>query len=83
MKDDTLAMELLKEQRTNAKRWFIAFIVVLGLWFATIGGFITYLSIPSEVSETSISQHSDNDGSNNVVGGDYNGGETEDNKNSN
>lgn len=75
MKDDTLAMELLKEQRTNAKRWFIAFIVVLGLWFATIGGFITYLSIPSEVS--SVEQQIDDSDNNSVIGGDYYVGSTE------
>lgn len=69
MKDDTLAMELLKEQRTNAKRWFIAFIVVLGLWFATIGGFIAYLSIPSEVS--SVEQQIEDSENNKMVGGDY------------
>lgn len=75
MKDDTLAMELLKEQRTNAKRWFIAFIVVLGLWFATIGGFITYLSIPSEVS--SVEQQIEDSDNNSVIGGDYYVGSTE------
>lgn len=75
MKDDTLAMELLKEQRTNAKRWFIAFIVVLGLWFATIGGFIAYLSIPSEVS--SVEQQIEDSDNNSVIGGDYYVGSTE------
>ena len=69
MKDDTLAMELLKEQRANAKRWFIAFIVVLGLWFATIGGFIAYLSIPSEVS--SVEQQIEDSENNSMIGGDY------------
>lgn len=75
MKDDTLAMELIKEQRTNAKRWFIAFIVVLGLWFATIGGFIAYLSIPSEVS--SVEQQIEDSDNNSVIGGDYYVGSTE------
>ena len=70
MKDDTLAMELLKEQRTNAKRWFVAFIVVLGLLFATIGGFIVYLSIPSEGSSTEV--YSDT-GSANYVGNNMDG----------
>lgn len=68
MKDDTLAMELLKEQKTNAKRWFIAFLVVLGLWFATIGGFIVYLSLPEEVTEV-VSE----EGHANYVGNDMNG----------
>lgn len=78
MKDDTLAMELLKEQKTNAKRWFIAFLVVLGLWFATIGGFIVYLSLPEEIS-TTVEQQADvdNNSTNTLIGGDWYSNPTE------
>lgn len=75
MKDDTLAMELLKEQRTNAKRWFIIAMVILGMWLATISGFIVYLSLPEEV--TTVEQQVENSQDNNLVGGDYYSGSTE------
>ena len=71
---DSFATELLHEVKLSAKRWFIAFLIVLGLWFATIGVFIWYISLPVEVE--SVEQQSDNNSNNYVVGGDYNGGET-------
>ena len=81
MDNETLATELLKEQKANAKRWFIAFLVVLSLWFATIAGFIVYLSLPSEISQTSVDQQTDSVGNNQIVGGDYYGNPTESNEN--
>lgn len=68
MNNETLATELLKEAKVNAKRWFIAFLVVLGLWFATIGGFIIYMSLPDEVTEV----YSD-EGHANYIGNDMSG----------
>ena len=73
--NDNLATELLHELKASAKRWFVAFIVVLCLWFATIGAFLWYISLPVEVE--SVEQQSDNNSSNYVVGGDYNGGISE------
>lgn len=75
MNDTTLATELIAELKASSKRWFIAFLTVLVLWFATIGVFIWYISLP--VEEYEIEQTADNDSYNQVVGGDYNGGETE------
>ena len=75
--EDKFATELLKEIKTSAKRWFIAFIIVLSLWFATIGAFIWYISLPVEVEDTNIEQQSDNNSRNLVVGGDLNGGVSE------
>ena len=72
---DTLATELLREVKAGAKRWFIAFIVVLCLWFATIGVFIWYISLP--VEEYSIDQSADDNSSNMVVGGNNYGSQTE------
>lgn len=73
-----LATELMHELKAASKRWFIAFLVVLGLWFATIGGFIWYISLPvEETTSTDISQEADNDGHNQVVGGDFIGSETD------
>ena len=68
MDNETLATELLKEQKANAKRWFIAFLVVLSLWFATIGGFIIYLCLPDEVTAVESEQ-----GNANYIGNDLSG----------
>lgn len=76
MNENTLATEMLKELKASSKRWFIAFIVVLALWFATIGIFIWYISLPvEEIETTEISDVSqDSGGGNNIVsGGDVNG----------
>ena len=50
----SLASELLHETKLSARRWFIAFIVVLVLWFSTIGLFVWYISLPveEEITET-------------------------------
>ena len=68
---NSLATELLHELKASAKRWFIAFLVVLGLWFATIGAFIWYISLPVE-EYTEVQQEADNLGRNLIIGGDYN-----------
>ena len=70
MENETLAMEILHELKANAKRWFIAFLAVLILWFATIGVFIWYISLP--VEEWTIEQES-TDRSFNNIGGMING----------
>lgn len=76
----SLATELIRELKSTSKRWFIAFIVVLSLWFATIGGFIIYLSLPVEetVTET-VTQDADDNGNNNYVEGDNNVGSSDGN----
>ena len=65
----TLASEILAELKASARRWFIAFLVMLGLELATIGGFLWYISLP--VEEVTIEN---DDGNANYVGGDMNGG---------
>lgn len=63
----SLATELIRELKSTSKRWFIAFIVVLSLWFATIGGFIIYLSLPIEettTTESYVTQDADDNGDN-------------------
>lgn len=76
----SLATELIRELKSTSKRWFIAFIVVLSLWLATIGGFIIYLSLPIEetVTET-VTQDADDNGDNNYIGGDNNVGSSDGN----
>lgn len=77
--NENFATELLHEVKLSAKRWFIAFLVILGLWFATIGAFLWYISLPVEVTDTQVEQQSDNNSNNYVVGGDYDGGLSESN----
>lgn len=62
----TLATEILQELKASARRWFIAFLVMLGIEIATIGSFLWYISLP--VDET-VSVEND-EGNANYVGGD-------------
>lgn len=67
-KSESLATELIKEVKAQSKRWFIAFLIVLGLWFGTVAGFIWYLSLP--VDEVTIENE---DGNANYIGNDLKG----------
>ena len=69
MNDETLASELLHQIKMNAQRWFIAFIVMVGIELATIAAFLWYISLP--VDEVTV--ESDN-GSANYIGRDLSGG---------
>lgn len=48
MNNESLALELLHEVKASAKRWFIAFCVMVGVEIATIIGFLWYISLPVE-----------------------------------
>lgn len=74
MENETLATEMLRELKATSRRWFIAFITVLILWFATIGIFIWYISLP--VEEYTVEQES-TDRSFNNIGGEIYGIQTE------
>lgn len=67
----TLATELLHELKLSAKRWFIAFCVMVVLEIATIAGFMWYISLP--VEDYSLEQVTERSGDNLNIGGDYNG----------
>lgn len=56
MDNETLATEMLREIKATSKRWFIAFLITLALWFATIIGFILYEYFSLPVEETSYEQ---------------------------
>ena len=77
--DENLATEMLKELSKGAKRWFIAFVTVLVLWFATIGIFIWYLTLPAEEGSYNIEQQADQSSINTIAGGDLNYGSTAEN----
>ena len=66
---NTLATEILHELKLSARRWFIAFLIMLGIEIATIGGFLWYLSLPTEESVTV----ENDEGNANYVGGDVMG----------
>ena len=66
----TLATEILAEVKASARRWFIAFVIMVIIEAATIAGFLWYISLP--VDET-VSVEND-DGNANYVGGDVDGG---------
>jgi hypothetical protein len=73
----SFATELLREVKTSARRWFIAFCVMVILEVGTIVGFLWYISLPVEETTTDIEQDADDGSSNQIIGGDYNVGETE------
>lgn len=70
MEHETLATEMLRELKANNKRLFISLLVIMALWFATIGVFFWYLSLPIE--EVTIEQDTEGN-ANYLIGiGDYN-----------
>ena len=77
-KQESLAMELLKDQRRQNKRlfamWLVTFLVLIGVACYTI-----YLVNDIGVTETTITQENE-DGYNNYIGndGDITSGETND-----
>lgn len=48
MDNESLATELLHELKASAKRWFIAFIIMVVVEVLTIAGFLWYISLPTE-----------------------------------
>ena len=75
----TLATEIFTELKASARRWFIAFLVMVGVEICTVAGFLWYISLP--VDEVAIEN---DEGSalyvgdeNAVTGGVYNGTDNE------
>lgn len=50
----TLATEIFQELKASARRWFIAFIIMLFVEIGTVAGFLWYISLP--VDETTTTQ---------------------------
>ena len=61
---DNLATEMLKDQKTNNKRTFIALIVTLLLWFTSIMVFVWYLNQYEYVDTTQTTTVDDTDNTN-------------------
>lgn len=81
MEEKTLATELLHELKASAKRWFIAFIIMVVLEVLTIGGFLWYIILPVEeyTYEQSAEDIQDSDVRQFIGGEDYGNSTSESN----
>lgn len=52
MEEKSLAMELLQDMKKTNKRMFALLVIILILWFATIGSFVWYINQFDFVTET-------------------------------
>lgn len=52
MEDNTLAMELLHQLKSNMRKWFIAFIIVLIMFFASNIAWLYAWNLPTENTTT-------------------------------
>lgn len=68
--ETNLASEILAEVKASAKRWFIAFCVMVVLEIATIVGFLWYISLPTAYDDIQIENE---DGNANYIGRDLSG----------
>lgn len=69
MKERSLAMELLHDANKRNKRQFIIIIIILVMWFLTIGYLVYVLNDYSTV-ETTTTVTQDNAENNNYIGND-------------
>lgn len=73
MTEQSLATELLHEVKLSARRWFIAFLVMVVVEVGTIVGFMWYISLPVEETTYTYDQNVEEvDGSmvRQIIGGD-------------
>lgn len=79
IKEQSLAMEILQDYKKTNKRQFIVILVILGMWFATIGYLVYTLNDIGTIEETTQEVTQENEsGNNNFIGndGDITYGET-------
>lgn len=71
MKENSLAMEMLSDYKKANKRQFIIIIVILVMWFLTIGYLVYTLNDIGTIETTTeeVTQENDN-GYNNYIGND-------------
>lgn len=62
----TLATEIFRELKASARRWFIAFLLMLGIEICTIAGFLWFISLPTDETVTV----ENDEGNANYIGGD-------------
>jgi hypothetical protein len=68
IKTQSLALELIRDYKNQSKRQFVIIIIILILWFATIGYLVYVLNDTGSYEET-ITQENEN-GYNNYIGND-------------
>lgn len=74
LQEQSLAMEIIKDYKKQYKRQYIITLVILSMWFATIGYLVYILNdIGTETTTTKSYDMSTENGNNNFVGGDNNG----------
>lgn len=80
VKEQSFAMDLLKDYKNQNKRQFIIILVILTMWFATIGYLVYVLNDIGVIEETTQEVMQENEsGNNNFIGnnGDITNGKTE------
>lgn len=77
MENDTIVTSILKDYKKQSKRLFIILLVVLSMWFITIGYLVYVLNDIGTIETTTqeVQQENEN-GNNNFIGndGDINNG---------
>lgn len=78
LKEQSLAMELIKDYKKQNKRQFIVILVILVMWFATIGYLVYTLNDIGTIDESTTITQDNESGYNNYIGndGDIINGET-------
>ena len=74
IQEESFATQILKDYKKQNKRQFIVILVILIMWFATIGYLIYILNdIGVETTTTETYDMNTENGNNNYVGGNNNG----------
>ena len=73
IKEESFAMSMLKDYKRQNKRQFVIILVILSMWFVTIGYLVYILNDIQVVETTETYDMSTEDGNNNFIGGDNNG----------
>lgn len=73
MKNDSLAMELLNDYKKANKRQFIIILVILTMWFATIGYLVYILNDIGTIETTQEMQDVNTIENSNITNGDMYG----------
>lgn len=70
----TLATEIFAELKASARRWFIAFLLMVGVEIATVVSFLWYISLPTDEIVTVENDEGNANYIGGNVGGDVNNG---------
>ena len=67
--EKSIAVEILQEYKKINKRQFIIILVILGMWFCTIGYLVYILNDIGTIETTQQVEQENEDGTNNFIGG--------------